>query len=101
MSERFRSSMEILSVGNLQAFVRYIWQVNDPLSQISSLSSQIQSAFAAIARVLEILEEEESAAVSREEAEKKILKEAGKGYEIERLGLEKVPGQHVLGSPRC
>lgn len=37
----------------------------------------------------EILEEEESAAVSREEAEKKILKEAGKGYEIERLGLEK------------
>lgn len=51
-----------LSVGNLQAFVRYIWQVNDPLSQISSLSSQIQSAFAAIARVLEILEEEEEVA---------------------------------------
>lgn len=51
-----------LSVGNLQAFVRYIWQVNDPLSQISSLSSQIQSAFAAIARVLEILEEEEESA---------------------------------------
>ena len=51
-----------LSVGNLQAFVRYIWHVNDPLSQISSLSSQIQSAFAAIARVLEILEEEEEIA---------------------------------------
>ena len=51
-----------LSVGILQAFVRYIWQVNDPLSQISSLSSQIQSAFAAIARVLEILEEEEEIA---------------------------------------
>ena len=51
-----------LSVGNLLAFVRYIWQVNDPLSQISSLSSQIQSAFAAIARVLEILEEEEEIA---------------------------------------
>lgn len=51
-----------LSVGNLQAFVRYIWQVNDPLSQISSLSSQTQSAFAAIARVLEILEEEEEIA---------------------------------------
>lgn len=51
-----------LSVGNLQAFVRYIWQVNDPLSQISSLSSQIQSAFAAIERVLEILNEEEEVA---------------------------------------
>lgn len=51
-----------LSVGNLQAFVRYIWQVNDPLSQISSLSSQIQAAFAAMERVLEILQEEEEVA---------------------------------------
>ncbi len=48
-----------ISVGNLQAFVRYIWQVNDPLSQISSLSSQIQAAFAAMERVLEILNEKE------------------------------------------
>ncbi|MFR8213141.1 MAG: ABC transporter ATP-binding protein [Longicatena caecimuris] len=45
--------------GELQAFIRYIWQVNDPLSQVSSLSSQLQSAFAAIGRVLDILEEEE------------------------------------------
>ena len=51
-----------LTVGDLQAFVRYIWQVNDPLSQISSLSSQIQAAFAAIARVLDVLEEEEEIA---------------------------------------
>ena len=48
-----------ISVGNLQAFVRYIWQVNDPLSQISSLSSQIQAAFATMERVLEILNEKE------------------------------------------
>lgn len=51
-----------LTVGNLQAFVRYIWQVNDPLSQISNLSSQIQSAFAGVGRVLEILREEEEPA---------------------------------------
>ena len=51
-----------ISVGNLQAFVRYIWQVNDPLSQISSLSSQIQAAFAAMERVMEILNEEEEIA---------------------------------------
>lgn len=47
------------AIGELQAFIRYIWQVNDPLSQVSSLSSQIQSAFAALGRVLEILNEEE------------------------------------------
>lgn len=49
-------------VGQLQAFIRYIWQINDPLSQISSLSSQIQSAFAALARVNELLGEPEEVA---------------------------------------
>lgn len=51
-----------LQVGDLQAFIRYIWQVNDPLSQISSLSSQIQSAVAGLARIMEILHEEEEVA---------------------------------------
>lgn len=46
-------------VGQLQAFIRYIWQINDPLSQISNLSSQIQAAFAALGRVIELLEEAE------------------------------------------
>ncbi len=48
-----------MTIGNLQAFIRYIWQVNDPISQVSQLSSQIQSAFAALRRVAEILDEEE------------------------------------------
>lgn len=46
-------------IGQLQAFIRYIWQVNDPLSQISNLSSQIQAAFAALSRVVEFLDETE------------------------------------------
>lgn len=49
-------------VGQLQAFIRYIWQVNDPLSQVSNLSSQIQSAFAAINRIVSLLREEEEVA---------------------------------------
>lgn len=48
-----------LSVGNLQAFIRYIWQVNDPLTQVSQLSSQIQAAFAGLKRIFEILDEPE------------------------------------------
>lgn len=48
-----------LSIGNLQAFIRYIWQINQPLSQVTQLSTIIQSAYSAINRVLEILEEEE------------------------------------------
>ena len=50
------------TVGNLQAFIRYIWQINQPLSQVTQLSSAIQSAFAAVDRVFEFLEEEEQSA---------------------------------------
>ena len=49
----------VITVGNLQAFIRYIWQINQPLSQVTQLSSAIQSAVAAVERVFEILEEEE------------------------------------------
>ncbi len=48
-----------ITVGNLQAFIRYIWQINQPLSQVTQLSSAIQSAFAAAHRVFEFLDEEE------------------------------------------
>ena len=48
-----------LSVGNLQAFIRSIWQVNDPLTQVSQLSAQIQAAFAGMKRIFEILDEPE------------------------------------------
>lgn len=48
-----------LLLGNLQAFIRYIWQINDPLSQISQLSAQVQSAFAAMGRIFNLLDEEE------------------------------------------
>ena len=48
-----------LSLGNLQAFTQYIWQVNQPISQITQLSGVIQSAAAAVNRVFEILDEPE------------------------------------------
>lgn len=46
-----------MTVGSLMAFIRYIWQINQPLSQMTQLSSTIQSAFAAMKRVFEYLEE--------------------------------------------
>lgn len=48
-----------ITVGNLQAFIRYIWQINQPLTQVTQLSSAIQSAVAAANRVFEFLDEEE------------------------------------------
>ena len=48
-----------IQVGQIQAFVRYVWQVNDPMSQVSNFSAQIQAAFAALTRIIQILDEEE------------------------------------------
>lgn len=49
----------VIVIGQLQAFIQYIWQVNQPLGQITQLSSVIQSASAATKRVFDILDEPE------------------------------------------
>lgn len=49
-------------VGSLQAFIRYIWQVNQPLATITQLAPTIQGSIAAIDRVFEYLEEENDTA---------------------------------------
>ncbi|HIT89535.1 MAG TPA: ABC transporter ATP-binding protein [Candidatus Merdenecus merdavium] len=48
-----------ITVGHLQAFIRYMWQLNQPLEQVTQLSSALQSAIAASNRVFEFLEETE------------------------------------------
>lgn len=57
----------IITVGQLQAFVRFIWQVNEPLTQVSQLSSQIQSALSAMDRIHEFIEYEEETDVEVKE----------------------------------
>ena len=57
----------VITVGQLQAFVRFIWQVNEPLTQVSQLSSQIQSALSAMDRIHEFIGYEEEADVERKE----------------------------------
>lgn len=52
----------VLTIGALQAFIRYIWQVNQPLSQMTQLTAVLQSSYAAMGRVFEFLDEEEEVA---------------------------------------
>ena len=49
----------VITIGQLQAFIRYVWQINDPLSQVSQLSAQVQAAFSALLRIFTLLSEEE------------------------------------------
>jgi len=56
----------VITVGNLQALIRYIWQINQPLSQVTQLSGAIQGAFAAFDRVDEFLNEEEEIDIEKD-----------------------------------
>lgn len=49
----------VIVVGQLQAFIQYIWQVSQPMGNITQLSSMLQSASASTRRVFEILDEPE------------------------------------------
>ena len=48
-----------MTIGGLQAFIQYIWLINQPISQITQLTGIIQSSGAATERVFEILDEKE------------------------------------------
>ena len=48
-----------LTVGNLQAFVQYTWQINQPIQMITQLSGVLQSAKSASSRIFTLLDEEE------------------------------------------
>ena len=51
-----------ITVGNIQSFMQYTRQFTQPISQISQVSSMLQSMAAAAERVFEFLEEEEETA---------------------------------------
>ncbi|WP_277630670.1 ABC transporter ATP-binding protein [Atopococcus tabaci] len=48
-----------VTLGNLQALVQYVSQINHSISQITQMSGMMQSAGAASARVFKLLDEEE------------------------------------------
>jgi ATP-binding cassette subfamily B protein len=48
-----------MSVGDIQAFIQYVKNFTQPISQMAQVSSMVQSAAAAAERVFEFLEEEE------------------------------------------
>jgi len=48
-----------IEVGNIQAFIQYIRQFTQPISQIANISNVLQSTVAAAERVFEFLDEEE------------------------------------------
>ena len=50
---------QTITLGNLQAFIQYVWQLNQPMGQVTQLSSVIQGASASTKRIFTVLDETE------------------------------------------
>lgn len=95
-----------LTIGTLQAFIQYVRQLNQPVSQVSSMAAILQSAAASAERVFELFDAPELAPDPAEPA----LLAAPQGHVVfdhvrfrydpavplfENVDLEALPGQTV------
>ncbi|MEY8700141.1 ABC transporter ATP-binding protein [Streptococcus ferus] len=56
-----------LTIGNMQAFVQYIWQVGQPIQTITQLAGVLQSAKSSLERIFQVLDEADEISQVREE----------------------------------
>lgn len=55
-----------VSIGNIQAFIQYVRNFNQPVSQLANIMNQFQSAVAAAERIFEMIDEEEEVDLDKE-----------------------------------
>ena len=55
----FLATQSLISVGDIQAFIQYVRQFTQPITQLANISNILQQAAAASERVFEFLDEEE------------------------------------------
>ncbi|MGM0174009.1 ABC transporter ATP-binding protein [Enterococcus sp. DIV0800] len=85
-----------LSIGLVQAYLQYVNQVSEPITQVSYVINSLQSAFAALERIFEILDQEEEVAdglnlsVPEKLRGEVRFKRVAFGYTPERLLMEDV-----------
>ena len=95
-----------MQIGDIQAFIQYSRQFNQPIGQLSNIITNIQSALASAERVFELLDEKEEMKENPEPVEIKELKGNVKldnidfSYSedkklIQNMNLDIKPGQKV------
>ena len=58
-----------LTIGNMQAFVQYVWQVNQPIQNLTQLAGQLQSAKSSLDRIFQVLDEPDEVTDIKEQLE--------------------------------
>lgn len=61
-----------LTVGNMQAFVQYVWQINQPIQNLSQLAGTLQSAKSSLDRVFQVLDEPDEVLGKNEALDKEL-----------------------------
>lgn len=85
-----------LSIGLVQAYLQYVNQVSEPITQVSYVINSLQSAFAALERIFEILDQEEEVeevlnlSVPENVRGEVAFKHVAFGYSPDRLLMEDV-----------
>ncbi|ACG62443.1 TPA: ABC transporter ATP-binding protein [Streptococcus equi subsp. zooepidemicus] len=58
-----------LTIGNMQAFVQYIWQISQPIQTITQLAGPLQSAKSSLERIFAVLDETDELTIAQEHLE--------------------------------
>ena len=73
-----------MAIGDIQAFMQYSRQFNQPIGQLSNIINNIQSAIASAERVFELLDEKEEV---KENSEPKEIKELKGNVTLDNIGF--------------
>lgn len=82
-----------IEVGQIQAFLQYVKQFNNPISIISNAAGTLQAALAAAERIFEILDEKEESA---EHPNPVKLENVQGNVSIQQVNFSYLPGQPVI-----
>ncbi|MDV3124445.1 ABC transporter ATP-binding protein/permease [Mycobacterium sp. 21AC1] len=80
-----------ITLGSIQAFIQYVRQFNQPLTQIAGMYNTLQSGVASAERVFDLLDADEESS----DAEK-VLEFRGGRVEFERVNFSYRPGTPVI-----
>ena len=94
-----------LTVGNMQAFVQYVWQINQPIQNLTQLAGQLQSAKSSLDRIFQVLDEADEVNDRTEKLEQDLtgqvsFKDVDFQYVVDKplirnFNLEVKPGEMV------
>ena len=94
-----------LTVGNMQAFVQYVWQINQPIQNLTQLAGQLQSAKSSLDRIFQVLDEADEVNDKKEKLDQDLtgqvsFKDVDFQYVVDKplirnFNLEVKPGEMV------